>query len=419
GFRSTYFSNDSQSKIKTYTTYDHSDNGYYGTPSGYISDGNSSRAPAEYTQGKATITTSAQQYSPEEIAEKQRVQASSMQVLYKEARPERAENTTQSAQTAGNGIYGFEPGYVNGVYDAYQKNSGALKVGDNYTNNGGARIGGAGIGQRPEFYVTRVLVEKGQRAEYGAPYAARGMNISAHTGNATAANGVGEADRYNYGKGDFKVVEQDEQSVYKTYTQTAEKEIREQIWREHERKINPSSYEERADYVRKVVSENKNDRAFEPDMDYQTAQMLQRMQQGEKQSARYGAQVSKPVIVDRPRFAGEYIETVEAKGLKDSYIVTPRENRAYIYSENTRRTAFDTDEDFEDYGRTVSFTAGGESAVKRPSKIRNLFSSLFKRKDGDGGKTELTGLGKFVIAVYVVLVGALAIFILSNQNGSL
>ncbi|MDR2047157.1 MAG: hypothetical protein LBP79_04575 [Clostridiales bacterium] len=159
-------------------------------------------------------------------------------------------------------------------------------------------------------------------------------------------------------------------------------------------RILPKSYEDKVAYISETIKRNKNLRILEPDEELS----------GAMPDNTYGG--GGAFTANAREGVWRLAEAVEADGGKVS-VVKPREIRPGRIADARRGGFAEAD---------CEFGAGRE---ENTSELKKPFLPLFKRKVKIKHETAgLTGLGKFVVGVYIVLAAALAIFIMSNQNAA-
>jgi hypothetical protein len=279
---------------------------------------------------------------------------------------------------------------------------------------------------RYDNYVDNVL---GAKAKSGAYNDSR-LRTEARVGVADAgrinADSVGSRGRTAY-----RPLPVQEQRYYNEYNRDEEYE-RElaAIRREHTAKTAPKaaprremSFEEQLALVRKDINSNPNIN-------------IPREVRQEPKSAPRTAPIRESLVSDPYIRNTAYQSNDEAlrafesqsaslKAPRGSYTVTPPVQRplkraGFKHNKKYDLDSFDelreSDDDFDiDIDRTFGVA---RTEIPQGEKRQSFFSRLLhptvkdKKKSGKG----LTGLGKFVVTVYIVLVAALAIFIVANQK---
>ncbi|MDR2091626.1 MAG: hypothetical protein LBP62_08310 [Clostridiales bacterium] len=314
------------------------------------------------------------------------------------------ESRTRNANTANGGLYVSAPNnsvpsggaYVNNPAQnagAYVNNSvpsgGAYQNGGAYVNNPAQNAGAYVNNSVPSggAYGTSAL-----NAEAGF-----GVNVS------RAQNGASPAERLFYGSGSSSdgFFENAVSTVRSDFDRRQELN---KLLREHEEKRAAlDSYDDKVKYIYETVKNNRNGEI----LNVGTDGIEPRFERDFSYSAEGFAGVDTDSVYGGFDDGAKVVEI--SSGADSIRVVEPSNFRRVRQVEKRGADFYDIDGEFNGAYEGRSKTEGGKSG---------FFRSLFKKKDGTGRATGLTGLGKFVVCVYVALAAALAVFIISNQSGT-
>jgi hypothetical protein len=289
-----------------------------------------------------------------------------------------------SNQTTGDAVVNnsYSANYSAGILN---QTTGGTAVGNAYSANYSAGIsnqmtGGTAVGNNSAYGVNNAP------GIYNS-----GANVSRLPSDAT----LKERLFYGSGSSDF-APDFFENSISTVRSDFDRREEVDKLYREHAEKVALNSYEEKAEYIFKAVKDNRNGEILNPEID----DMDSRFESAPRTvSNEFGLSASggfERVDVD---------PTADTAADGSIRVVNP--SRTRDIKPVVKRGAYDLDEDFNDAYED-----------KKASKIKGFFKSFLRKKDATEKGTGLTGLGKFVVGVYIVILSALAVFIISNQMTS-